>query len=157
VFAENTPAEVSNKQVVLDFYAALNAADASGTTAQRIADIAAKYIDPGYVQHGEAFANLPGPGSARDRLVSMFQHMPPMPPRAAPQTLTIMAQDDLVSLVTIREMPDPATGKLKQLTIFNLFRLKNGHLVEHWDSLPPMGPGGPGAPPPAVDTAPASK
>ncbi len=146
VQAHNTPQEAANKQVVLDFYAALNAADASGTTAQRIADIATKYIDPDYVQHGAAFANLPGPGSARDRLISMFQHMPPMPPRPAPRTLAIMAQADLVTLVTIRDMPDPATGTVKPMVIFNLFRLNKGHLAEHWDSLPPMGPGGPGSP-----------
>ncbi|WP_408591014.1 hypothetical protein [Novosphingobium sp.] len=157
VLAHETRGEARNKQVVVDFYAALNAADAAGTTAQRIAPIAAKYIDPAYVQHGEAFANLPGPGSARDKLVRMFQHMPPMPPRAAPKTLAVMAQGDLVTMVTSREMPDPASGKIKQLVIFNMFRLAKGRLIEHWDSLPPMGPGGSGPPSGAAEVPAAPK
>ncbi|WP_353228720.1 nuclear transport factor 2 family protein [Novosphingobium sp.] len=156
--AHRTAAEVANQKVVIDFYAALNAADAAGTMPQRIQTIAETYLDPDYVQHSDMFAGLPGPGSARDKLIRLFQSRPAMPAMAAPTTVAVMAQDDRVMLLTSRAMPDPATGGLKPAYIFNMFRVKNGRLVEHWDimPMPPGGggpgmmPGGPGAPPPAA-------
>ena len=142
--AHMTAAEAANRKVVLDFYAALNAADAAGDLKQRIQTIAETYLDPSYVQHSEMFAGLPGPGSARDKLIHLFQNRPPMPPMGAPTTVAVMAQGDRVMLLTSREMPDPATGRGKQVYIFNMFRVKNGRLVEHWDiTPPPPGPGGP--------------
>lgn len=142
--AHVTPAEAANQKVVLDFYAALNAADAAGEMKQRIQTIAETYLDPDYVQHSDMFAGLPGPGSARDKLIHLFQNRPPMPPMGAPATVAVMAQGDRVMLLTSREMPDPATGRAKQVYIFNMFRVKNGRLVEHWDiTPPPPGPGGP--------------
>ena len=142
--AHMTTAEAANEKVVLDFYAALNAADAAGDLRQRIQTIAETYLDPDYVQHSEMFAGLPGPGSARDKLIHMFQNRPPMPPMGAPTTVAVMAEGDRVMLLTSRDLPDPATGRGKEVYIFNMFRVKNGHLVEHWDITPlPPGPGGP--------------
>ena len=146
--AHEEPGEVANKQVVLDFYQALNDADASGTTRERIPAIAAKYLSAAYVQHAEAFAALPGPGSARDKLVRMFQSMPPMKAMPAPKVVAVMAQGDLVMMLTQRELPDPASGQMKQAYIFNMFRVKDGLLVEHWDvgAMPPPPAPPPGAP-----------
>jgi predicted SnoaL-like aldol condensation-catalyzing enzyme len=142
--AHMTATETGNQKVVLDFYAALNAADAAGEMKQRIQSIAETYLDPDYVQHSAMFGGLPGAGSARDKLVRMFQNRPPMPPLGAPTTVAVMAQGDRVMLLTSREMPDPTTGQANQVYIFNMFRLKNGRLVEHWDITPaPPGPGGP--------------
>ena len=62
--AHDAPAEAANKQVVLDFYQALNAADAAGTTKTQIQAIAEKYLSPDYVQHAEPLVDLPGPGTA---------------------------------------------------------------------------------------------
>jgi predicted SnoaL-like aldol condensation-catalyzing enzyme len=152
--AHNTRSEAANKKVVLDFYKALNTADAAGTTKQQIKVIAEKYLSPEYTQHAEAYANLPGPGSARDKLIRMFQNMPAMklPPS---KTLSVMAENDLVMMLTSREMPDPATGRAKPAYIFNMFRVKNGQLAEHWDIMPsPPGAGGPGMPPPSGPSLP---
>jgi len=161
-FAHDEPAEAANKQVVLDFYQALNDSDAAGTRKELIQGIIEKYLSPDYVQHAEAFADLPGPGSARDRLIRLFQTMPEGPPRPPARTLAIMAEDDLVMMLTFRDMPDPATGGTKPAYVFNMFRVRNGQLVEHWDlgtstppgaaSVRPLGPPASGsATPPGHD------
>lgn len=140
--AHDTPLEAANKKVVLGFYAALDEADATGTIKQKIKAIAEKYLSPGYLQHSEAFANLPGPGTARDRLVRMFQGMPARKPSPPPRTVSVMAEGDKVMLLTSRQMTDPGTGKPRESYIFNMFLVRNGKLAEHWDIAPsPPGPG----------------
>ena len=150
--AENTPTEAANKKIVLGFYAALNEATASNTMKQRIPAIAEKYLSPEYKQHT---LMLPGPGTDRERLIRMFQSRPAGPPpgtAATPpqRTDAVMAEGDRVMLLTSREQRDAATGELKPTYVFNMFRVKDGKLVEHWDVMPPgVGPppAGPGAPP----------
>lgn len=152
--AENTPTEAANKKIVLDFYAALNEADATNSVNQRITAIAEKYLSPEYKQHTLL---LPGPGTDREKLIRMFQSRPAGPPAGAtampPQrTDAVMAEGDRVMLLTSRDQRDPVTGELKPSYVFNMFRVKDGKLVEHWDVMPggagppPGGPGGPGAP-----------
>jgi predicted SnoaL-like aldol condensation-catalyzing enzyme len=149
--AANTPAEAANKKTVLDFYAALNEADATNSMKQRIPGIAEKYLSPEYKQHTLL---LPGPGTDREKLIKMFQSRPAGAPAGgakmpAQRTDAVMAEGDRVMLLTSRDMPDPATGKVKPSYIFNMFRVKDGKLVEHWDVSPGMAgpaPGGPGGP-----------
>jgi len=150
-----TPAEQANKKLVLDFYAALNQADATHSTKERIQGIAEQFLAPDYRQHSEMFQKLPGPGTARDKLIRMFQSMPPMSQAdmGTPATVAIMAEGDLVMMLTSRVRADPSTSEIKTAYIFNMFRVRGGKLVEHWDvAASPMGgppPGGPpaGAPP----------
>ncbi len=156
--AAATPQEKANKEVVLGFFDALNASDAAGTTAQDFPIIAEKYLHPDYTQHYDQFKNLPGPGSDRDKLIRMFQSMPPRPAGAEPpamgpqKRLAVMAEGDLVMLFMQRDMVDPA-GVTRPNFIFNMFRVKDGKLTEHWEvsdgmRLPP--PGADGAPPPSA-------
>ena len=156
--AANTPAETANKKTVLDFYAALNEADATNTMKERISAIVERYLSPDYKQHTLI---LPGSGTDREKLIAMFQSRPPRPSAGAPalprqRTDAIMAEGDRVMLLTSRDQRDPATGALTPSYTFNMFVVKNGKLVEHWDLSPgraPPPPGGasgggaPGAPP----------
>ncbi len=144
--AINTPAEQANKKLVLAFYAALNEADATHSMHERIRGIAETYLSPDYIQHAEAFANAPGPGTPRDKLIRLFQTMPAMPPSISPPTtVAVMAEADRVILVTARDMTNPATGAAKTSFTWNMFRVENGKLAEHWDCSPNMGGAPPGA------------
>ena len=153
--ATESPQEQANKKLVLDFYAALDKNDATGNTAKNAKETLEKYLGPDYYQHSDFFRNLPGVGSDRDKLIQMFQSRPamkgPAPTGPAPKvkTLAIMAEGDLVMFLRSREMPDPATGKLKSSFIFNMFRVRDGKLVEHWDVSPGAAPATPAGAPPA--------
>jgi predicted SnoaL-like aldol condensation-catalyzing enzyme len=146
--AANTPTEAANKQTVLDFYAALNEAGATHSMKERIPGIAEKYLSPEYKQHTLL---LPGPGTDREKLIRMFQSRPAGATALPPQrTDAVMAEGDKVMLLTSRDLRDPATGEVKPSYIFNMFRVKDGKLVEHWDVSPGLAgppPGPPGAPP----------
>lgn len=140
--ATNTAQESANMKVVADFYAALDAADAKGNMKQQIRSIAEKYLQPDYHQHMEA-QKAYGPG--REGFIKMFEGMPAMPlPLGAapppPKILALVGNGDIVIRVSARTMP----GQANEMTIFNMFRVKDGKLAEHWDSSS----GGMGGPPP---------
>jgi predicted SnoaL-like aldol condensation-catalyzing enzyme len=151
--AAETPQEQANKKVVLGFFDALNAGDAAGATARDIPIIAEKYLDPSYTQHSEQLKKLPGPGADREKLIRMFQSMPPRPAGAGagampPQKrVAVMAEGDLVMMLVERDMVDPA-GVTHPNFIFNMFRVKKGKLTEHWEVSSGM------RPPPGADAGP---
>ncbi len=155
VFAANTPQEAANKKLVLDFYLALNEADAANAMQDRIAAIAEHYLSPQYQQHTLL---LPGPGSDREKLIRMFQSRPGRPggqPSAMPKQRTdaVMAEGDRVMLLTSRDLPDPVSGEIKPSYVFNMFRVVDGQLREHWDVS--AGYGGPPPPSPSSQQPPA--
>lgn len=129
-YAHDTAREAANKKLVLDFYAALERPNLP----DRIEAVAQRYIAPGYIQHlddtkngREAFVQyLTGPRTGMPR-----EKMPPA------KLIAMMAEGDKVIQVTSRDMPDPATGGTKPAIIWNMFRIENGQLAEHWDALPP--------------------
>ena len=140
--AQYTQQEKASMQLVQEFYAALDAADAKGNMSTAIVGIAEKYIAPNYKQH--AFGGLSG----RENFVKLFQGMPARtggkPPAMEPAKLVaLMADGELVVRITSRGSS----------VIWNMFRVQNGQLAEHWDAgtggAPPGTAGGPppGAPP----------
>jgi predicted SnoaL-like aldol condensation-catalyzing enzyme len=50
--------------------------------------------------------------------------------------LSITADGDKVIQVTSRTITD-SSGKANETFIFNMFRVKDGKLVEHWDAFSP--------------------
>jgi predicted SnoaL-like aldol condensation-catalyzing enzyme len=130
-YAHNTAQETANKKLVADFYAELEKPD----QAKRIAGIAERFIAPDYIQHQE------GAKDGREALVKDFQNRPAAgsagrPAMAPAKLIALMAEGDKVIQVTSRDVPDPATGGTKLAIIWNMFRIKNGQLAEHWDVVP---------------------
>jgi predicted SnoaL-like aldol condensation-catalyzing enzyme len=134
--AAETPQEAANKQLVLDFYHDIEVTAAAGKPGE-MAKVDAKYLDPGYIQHsvhGQGAPGMQGGGH-------------PLPKMGPTSLLAIMAEGDKVIQVTSRTIAD-SEGKPVETIIFNLFRVKDGKLIEHWDAF------GVPSQPPANSTAP---
>jgi predicted SnoaL-like aldol condensation-catalyzing enzyme len=141
--AENTAQEKANMQVVKDFYAALEARSNSAEPNPKpsIGDIAAKYMRDDYIQHMDS-AQPYGQGSAG--FVRMSEAVrgdarSAVPGKAPvrsgpPKTLALTADGDLVLMMTERSMPNADGKGSTPGFIFNMFRLKDGKLAEHWDA-----------------------
>lgn len=52
--------------------------------------------------------------------------------------VAIVAEGDLVALVTMRELPHPHhPGRSYTTTVFNMYRIAGDRIVEHWDAAAP--------------------
>ncbi|EIZ79584.1 hypothetical protein WSK_1817 [Novosphingobium sp. Rr 2-17] len=134
--ATNTPREIDNKQLVVDFYQALDAANSAGTTAKQARSIAERFLSRDYVQHQEGASSN---GNAREAFVRNAEAVPPGPPppamRTPARTIALMAEGDRVIIIASRDVPDVGGGT-RPVFIFNMFRIEGGKLAEHWDALP---------------------
>jgi len=154
--AHNTPQEEANKKLVRDFYNALDDAVSAGRIQEDMPKVIEKYIAVNYIQHQEGGKN--GRAAMLEEIRKPRTAMPAPPAGGAPATrpmqqratlVAIMAEGDRVIQVTSRTVPDPATGGTKPSYIWNMFRIENGMLAEHWDSIMPAITGNM-APPSAV-------
>jgi predicted SnoaL-like aldol condensation-catalyzing enzyme len=135
--AANTSQEAANKKLVIDYFAELDrleALDARASIEQGRQAIL-KYVRPDYIQHSELFARF-GQGSAglirmlESRLDASDSSSEPM--LGASRVLAVMAQGDLVIRVNSRELLDRSKPSL---IIFNMFRIQDGLIAEHWDAM----------------------
>jgi predicted SnoaL-like aldol condensation-catalyzing enzyme len=141
--AENTAQEKANLQLVKDFYAALEARSNSPEPNPKpsIRDIAAKYLRDDYIQHMDS-AQPFGQGSAgfirmseavRGSATAATSGPAPVKP-GPPKILALTAQGDLVLMATERSMPNADGKGSTPGYIFNMFRVQDGKLAEHWDA-----------------------
>lgn len=92
-----------------------------------------RYVDEGYIQHNP---NVP---NGRAALVGFIERRIPTPlkveDRIKAPLVAIVAERDLVTLSFVREYPDPKDAARKYTTTwFDMFRIANGKIAEHWDS-----------------------
>lgn len=152
--AHNTPQEEANKKLVRDFYNALDDAQIEGKIREKITGIIEKYIAVDYIQHQEGgkqgragmLETVRGPQAAPPAAPAGGA---PNPMQQRAKLVAIMAEGDRVIQITSRDRPDPATGGTKPSYIWNMFRIENGMLAEHWDSVMPGNMGPPAAAPPS--------
>jgi len=99
-------------------------------------EVADALVADDYIQHS------PFQRSGRQALKDVFSVIPrrdEIPAEMRPAPVTILAEDDLVVFVAVEEMDEPDGSGSYTTTHFNLFRIANGQLSEHWhpDQTPP--------------------
>lgn len=119
------PKLAANKKLVFDMWRAIIQ---GGRT-----DLAPQYFTESYIQHN------PNVASGRDALVAyMKQTRPvrPIEPTITFPVIAIVAEGDLVMVATVTYAPDPERpGQKYAGTHFDLFRIEDGLIAEHWDSV----------------------
>jgi predicted SnoaL-like aldol condensation-catalyzing enzyme len=115
------PELAANKKLVFDFWREIVQA--------RHVERAPQYLAEDYLQHNP---NVP---TGRDAFVEYFGQRPPEPIKETIDDLVrIVAEDDVVVLAFRRELPDLAReGQTYTTTWFDMFRIADGKIVEHWD------------------------
>ena len=124
LLASPDPALARNKRLVYDFWREVFEAGHL--------ELASKYMAEGYRQHN------PGVPTGRAAFVEFFGSFKkprPIEPRVSAPLVSITAEGDLVVLAFVRELPDPMEpGRRYTTTWFDMFRVENGRIAEHWDA-----------------------
>jgi len=118
----SSPQLARNKKIVFDFTRVI--------LAGRRLDQASDFLSEGYIQHNpnvetglkgflDYFSKLGGPRPIPDEIRGL---------------VSIQAEGDHVTLSFVNEMEDPQNNGQKYTTTwFDMFRLEDGKIVEHWD------------------------
>jgi predicted SnoaL-like aldol condensation-catalyzing enzyme len=118
--AAETPQETANRQMVIQMWQEVIV---------KLDDAAArKYIAPDYIQHN------PNVGPGRQGLLDAMARTRGGGPHSIKRLIHSFAKDDLVVLVWDRDLPEPGDpSKIYTNNAFDMFRVKDGVVVEHWD------------------------
>lgn len=120
--------EAANKQIVLDmWHEVINGRNFAA---------AGRYIARDYIQHS------PSAGQGLEALIAFlrdveFPGAQPLAPGTYEHTRFehVIAEGDLVQLMFQRNIPDPhQPGRMIDVWWYDTYRLKDGMIVEHWDS-----------------------
>jgi predicted SnoaL-like aldol condensation-catalyzing enzyme len=95
---------------------------------------AARFVAARFIEHspagGSGLAGLQAHFSARADA--------PVQPWIRAPVVAVVAEGDLVALVTMQQLPHPHhPGRSYTTTWFNLFRIADGRIAEHWDAAAP--------------------
>jgi predicted SnoaL-like aldol condensation-catalyzing enzyme len=115
------PQLAANKKLVFDFWREVLEA--------RHVDRAPQYLAESYIQHN------PNVATGRAAFMEFFGQSPPQPIKETIDDLVwIVAEGDVVVVAVRRELPDLAReGQTYTTTWFDMFRIADGKIVEHWD------------------------
>lgn len=120
------PQLAANKKLVFDFWRIVFEAGHM--------DQAERYMTAEYIQHNP---NLP---SGRDTFVEFFNKVrepQPVQPLIKQPLVALTAEGDLVTMAFRREVAHPSgDGSTYFMTWFDMFRIEDGRIAEHWDSSP---------------------
>jgi predicted SnoaL-like aldol condensation-catalyzing enzyme len=116
----------ANKKLVFDMWRAIIQ---GGHT-----EMAEQFFTKDYIQHN------PNVVTGRDAMVAYMKQTRPVRPIAPNITfpvIRILAEDDVVLVASVSYADDPdEPGKRYAGTHFDMFRIENGKIAEHWDSVP---------------------
>lgn len=141
LLASDDPQLAANKKLVFDMWRTILIA---GQVEQ-----AERFLAEDYIQH-----NVMAP-TGRAAFQQVFSSLVPRQdsvPNTIPELVTLVAEGDYVVLALVSHYPEPdGSGSSYTSTHFDLFRIENGLIAEHWDSeqlragmnVPPADNGGP--------------
>jgi predicted SnoaL-like aldol condensation-catalyzing enzyme len=118
------PKLAANKKLVFDMWRAI-------IQAGRV-DLAEQYFTEDYIQHN------PNVASGRAAMVEFMKSTRPVKPidkQINFPVISFMAEGDMVMVATVSKEKDP-DGNPYIGTHFDLFRIQDGKIAEHWDSVP---------------------
>ena len=123
LLAGSDPRVAANKRLVYDFWREVFEG--------RHMDLAEKYMAESYIQHNP---NVPTGRAAFVEFFQKFRKPAPIEARIKAPLVAIVAEGDLVVLSFAREGVDPKDATKKYSTTwFDMFRIENGKIAEHWD------------------------
>ncbi len=123
MLASSDPRLAANKRLVYNFWREVFEAGHM--------DLAEKYMAEGYIQHNP---NVPTGRAAFVDFFSKNVALQPIESRVRAPLVAIIAEGDTVVLAFAREGIDPKDpGKKYSTTWFDMFRIENGKIAEHWD------------------------
>jgi predicted SnoaL-like aldol condensation-catalyzing enzyme len=120
---DNSVLEGKNQKLVMDWYREV--------IAFGHVDLASKYMADTYVEHDP---NITG---GRKEFVAYYGKTPARPIQAALpiQPVQAFAKGDYVVLAWEHSDHDPKTNSPYKYTTYDMARVKDGKIQEHWDSL----------------------
>lgn len=114
----------SNKKLVSDFWREV--VDAGQV------DQIDKYVAENYIQHNP---NIPTGRRALVEQIAKNVKRQTVQARMKAPVVSIVAEGNLVVVSLVSEIPDPTDSNKKYTTTwFDMFRIENGKIAEHWDS-----------------------
>ena len=117
------PKLAANKRLVFDFWREVFEGGHM--------EFAEKYMAENYIQHNP---NVPTGRAAFIEFFTKFRKPKPIETKISAPLVSITAERDLVTLSFVREYPDPKDASKKYTTTwFDMFRIENGKIAEHWD------------------------
>ena len=126
LLASADPQLAANKRLVYDFWREVFEAGHM--------ELAPKYMAEGYVQHNP---NVP---TGRAAFVAFFtQYVKPkaIQPTIQAPVVTMVAEGDKVIVSFVRATGDAKDASHRSTTTwFDMFRIENGRIAEHWDCAP---------------------
>lgn len=94
-------------------------------------ELASQYMAETYIQHN------PRVPTGRQAFIDFFSKVrkpAPIEARVKAPLVAMMADGDLVTMVFVREYPEPSDSSKKYTTTwFDMFRIVDGKIAEHWD------------------------
>lgn len=126
LLASADPVLAANKRLVYDFQREVLEAGHL--------ELAERYLTAGYIQHNP---NVP---SGRDGFVAFFSRFSKpaaIAARVKAPLVGVTAEGDMVVISYRAQLADPGNGQPPATTTwFDMFRIENGKLAEHWDPSP---------------------